>query len=231
MRKLMRLELSKFGIWNYVGWAMFANVVIFGLICGMCLDSQARLELSLTSYDSVFSIIATLARGTYIVFAAVMLARFVIDEFRNRTITVLFSYPVHRQVLMSAKLLVVVSFTFIADAAGNLLMDAGFYVFNRIEHVVHEPFTAPIETRWLLAILMGALATSFLSLIPLYFGMRKQSVSTTIISSVVLAAIVSQSIGHITLFSVIAIPLILAVIGAAIGYLTIRNVEHLNLSN
>jgi len=76
---------------------------------------------------------------------------------------------------------------------------------------------------------MSALATSFLSLIPLYFGMRKHSGSATIVSSLIVVAICCQNADGFTLYNIIAVPIGLAILGAAIAYMSIRNIEHVDV--
>ncbi|HEY4392302.1 MAG TPA: ABC transporter permease [Paenibacillus sp.] len=225
--KLMKLEMRKFRIGSYVRAAIIANIVILGFICLMSLNAEFK-DLFM-NYNIVFSTIDTVVRGTYIVFASVLISRLVIDEFRNKSITVLFMYPINRKKLIAAKLLVVVLFTLVADIVANLFIGIGFYVLNQFASVIPEPFTGAVAATALLKVIMSALATSFLSLIPLYFGMRKHSGASTIISSLIVVGIVCQNIDGFTLYSIIAIPIGMALIGAAIAYMSIRNIEHVDV--
>jgi len=225
----MKLEMRKFRIGSYVRVAMIANVVILGLICLFSLSDEVAEGMPFTSYDMAFTVIDTLVRGTYIVFASVLISRLVIDEFRNKSITVLFMYPINRKKLIAAKLLVIVLFTLVADIAANLFVGVGFYILNLFASVVSDPFTWSIAAKSLLTVVMSALATSFLSLIPLYFGMRKHSGAATIVSSLIVVAIVCQNINDFTLYSIIAVPIGLALLGAAVAYMSIRNIEHVDV--
>ncbi len=225
----MKLEMYKFRIGSYIRAAMIANIVMLGLICLISLDSEIKNEMPFTGYDMAFSVIDTFVRGTYIVFASVLISRLVIDEFRNKSITVLFMYPINRKKLIAAKLLVVVLFTFVADIVANLFVGVGFYVLNLFASVVLEPFTWVIAAKALLTVAMSALATSFVSLIPLYFGMRKHSGAATIVSSIIVVVLVCQNIDGFTLYSVIAVPIGLALLGAAVAYMSIRNIEHVDV--
>lgn len=227
--KLMKLEMRKFRIGSYIRAAMIANVVILSLICFISLDSKITEKMPFTSYDMAFSVIDTLIRGTYIVFASVLISRLVINEFRNKSITVLFMYPINRKKLIAAKLLVVVLFTLVADIAANLFVGVGFYVFNLFASVVPEPLSWSVATKSLLAVVMSALATSFLSLIPLNFGMRKHSGAATIVSSLIVVMLVCQNVNGFTLYSILAVPIGLALLGAAVAYMSIRNIEHVDV--
>ncbi|WMT40876.1 ABC transporter permease [Paenibacillus sp. D2_2] len=227
MLKLMKLEMRKFRIGTYVRAALIANVVILGFVCMMSLIADFK-DL-FPSYDTAYSTIDTFARATYIVFASVLISRLIIDEFRNKSITVLFMYPINRKKLIAAKLLVIVLFTLVADIVTNLFVGIGFYVLNLFASVIPDQFTWSIAGKLLLKVIMSALATSFLSLIPLYFGMRKHSGAATIVSSLIVVGIVCQNTGSFTLYSIIAIPIGLALLGAAIAYMSIRNIEHVDV--
>jgi len=229
--KLMKLEMRKFNIGAYVLAALIANVVMLGIICLISLNTEFK-EVSLfTDYDAAFLIIDTFVRFTYIVFASVLISRLVIDEYRNKSITVLFMYPINRKKLIAAKLLIVVLFTLVAYIVANLFVGIGFYIVNLFASIIPEPLTWSITAKLLLKVMMSALATSFLSLIPLYFGMRKHSVAATIVSSLIVVAIVCQNIDGFTLYSIIAVPIGLALLGAAIAYMSIRNIEHVDVLN
>ncbi|WDL99520.1 ABC transporter permease [Alicyclobacillus sp. ALC3] len=221
--------MRKFDIRPYTRAAVIGTILIFILVSGLSINVQMRQSVPLLGYDSVFSVIETLVRAMYVVLAAVIISRLVIDEFRNKTITVMFTYPINRQMVMVAKLSVVIVFTLIGNIASCLLVAAAFATLNHVEGVIPGLLTWSVAERFFIVVLTNALATSFLSLIPLYFGMRKHSVATTITSSVLVAALVCQNIGGVTLYSIIAVPISLAILGAVIGYLSIRNIEHVDV--
>ncbi|QQE81078.1 ABC transporter permease [Alicyclobacillus sp. SO9] len=223
--------MRKFGLKPYVRSAVIGTILIFILVSCLTMNAQMRASLPLSSYPMTFSIIDTLVRGMYIVFAAVILSRLIIGEFQNKTMALMFTYPINRKKMMAAKLLFVLLFTFIANIISCLLIGAGFAVLNHMEGVIPGLLTWPVTERFLLVVFMNALATSFLSLIPLYFGMRKHSVATTITSSVIVAALVCQNIDGKTLYSIIAVPIALALLGAVIAYMSIRNIENVGLVN
>lgn len=229
MLELMRLEMRKIRIGPYIRAALIANVMILALICLISFFVEVKEKMPLTDYGMTFSIIDTLMRATYIVFAAVLLSRIIIDEFRSKSIALLFMYPINRKKLLAAKLLIVVLFTLCAVIAGNLFVGIGFYVLNLFTPIVPEPLTVSIAANSLLTMVMSALATSFLSLIPLFFGMRNHSVSATVVSSLIVVMLVCQSIDGFSLYSIVAVPIGLALLGVTVAYMSIRNVEHVDI--
>ncbi|WP_339279078.1 hypothetical protein NYE40_23810 [Paenibacillus sp. FSL W8-1187] len=104
----------------------------------------------------------------------------------------------------------------------SLLMPA----VNLSSEFMEATLTIGAVGRQATALLMNAVAASFMDMIPLYFGMRKYSTTTTVASSILIVFIVcSGSPGGFSLNSIIAIPIALFWIGAIIAYASFRNIE------
>jgi hypothetical protein len=228
--KLIRLEMRKFQIGKYVRGAFIAGFVIFALLCFLAYAEESEGGVAFPTYSDAFYIIDTMVRGTFIVFAATLIARIVIGEYKNKTITLLFMYPVNRRKLIVAKLMIVVLFTIAAIVYTDLMVSCAFYLFDHYANVVPEELTGSIVSKTAVSMGMNALAAGFMGLIPLFFGMRKLSVSTTIVSSLGVVLLVCSGSNEMSLNSIIAIPITLAVIGFVIAYLAIRKVEHVDVA-
>ncbi|RUS48930.1 ABC transporter permease [Cohnella sp. AR92] len=223
MLKLIQLELRKYRITGYAIGAFIAMACIFGLICGISFDPSSAEDLP--DYETLFSTIDLLARGTFIVFAAVLLSRFIIEEYRTKSITVLFTYPINRKKLMIAKLFIVFSFTFISIVLTDLVVSILMLVVNLNHEFISAALTKDVVVRQALSFLMNAVAASFMSLIPLYFGMRKYSTAATVVASILIIFIVCSNTNGFSLNSIVAIPITLSWIGAIVAYLSFRNIE------
>ncbi|MDG0873786.1 ABC transporter permease [Paenibacillus thiaminolyticus] len=217
--------MRKFRIGPYIRAALIANVMILALLCLISFFGEVKEKMPLTDYGMAFAIIDTLTRATYIVFAAVLLSRIVIDEFRTKSIALLFMYPINRKAPCSQAAYRGAVHA-VCGYCGNVFVGTGFYVLTLVTPIVPEPLTVSVAAHSLLTMVMSALATSFLSLIPLYFGMRKQSVSATILSSLIVVMLVCQSIDGFSLYSIVAVPIGLALLGIAAAYMSIRHIEH-----
>ena len=228
MLKLMKLELRKVRIAPYIRAAFIANLVIIGFLCAIFFSGEAQ-NGEFSTFKDATTLIDMLVRGTYVVFAAVLISRFIIDEFRNKTIAILFMYPISRKKLMVAKLTIIVIFTFIMCIVSNLFVGAGLMVIDSFVDIVPGKLTVNIVLESLASIATSAFAMSFLSLIPLYFGLRKYSSVTTIVSSLILLILVSQSSGDFSMYSFIAVPIGLALIGASVAYFSIRNIDQVDI--
>ena len=226
MLKLIKLEMKKFKMGGYVRSSLITNVIILGVICLISYVENLEGAVVFEDYAMALQLIETIIRATYIIFAAVLISRLVINEYKNKSITVLFMYPINRKSLIIAKLLIVVIFTFVNIVAANIFVGGGFYLVDQFAQVVPDQLTLSGLGKHSASVVMNALATSCMSLIPLYFGMRKFSGSTTIISSIFIVLIVCQNMNGFTLNSIVFVPITLAVIGAIIAYLAIRNIEN-----
>jgi len=226
---LIKLELKKFKIQGSIRGAMIANLVILGFIAIINFGERAEGKIAFNNYVFAFSIIDSLVKSTFIIFASALIAKYVIEEYKSKTIMVLFMYPINRKKLIISKLLVITIFTFVSIVISEIFIGGVLCLINNIYELIPDKLTITLVINNLKNICINALAASGMSLIPLYFGMRKKSVPATIISSILIVSIVCGNNGGFSLSSIIAIPLSLAVIGVGIAYLSIRNIENVDL--
>jgi len=111
---LMRLEMKKYHIGSYIKRAIFANFVILAVIFMLIFITKIEGDQDFRTYQRAFSIIDSGVRAVFIIFASVLIAKFIIGEFKYKTITVAFMYPINRKKLIASKLAIVVLFTFSA---------------------------------------------------------------------------------------------------------------------
>jgi ABC-type transport system involved in multi-copper enzyme maturation permease subunit len=227
--KLMKLEIKKVKMGGYIRGALIANLVIIALLALLIFASRSEGDVEFTSFTFTFSIVDTMVKATFIVFASVLIARFIIEEYKSNTITVLFMYPINRKKLIVAKLLIIVLFTFISMVISNIFIDFILCVINNFYNFIPDKLNSSLVLTNLVNICTNALACTGMGLIPLYFGMRKKSASTTIVSSILIVTIVCSNNGGHSLSNIIAIPISLSIIGVFIAYLSIRNIEHIDV--
>jgi len=227
VNKLIRLELKKFRFATYIRTAMYVTIGIFlFILLGIYGDTQ---DIAFHDISEVFGIIDTFVKVSFIITASVLLSRMVIDEFKSKSITVMFMYPIPRKKLITAKLIIVVLYTFIAIILANIVLISGFLLYNSYAHTVPGTATISMVTHQVSTSVINSLAASCLSLIPLWFGMRKYSAAATITSSILIAGFLGSSTGGFTLWSIIAVPFAFAALGIVIGYLTIRKIDTIDL--
>ncbi|MEI4829523.1 ABC transporter permease [Bacillus sp. FJAT-53711] len=220
MLNLIRLELVKFTLWPVIKGAFIALLVMLGFVT----------VLEFTSYDDAFQFIDILVKATFMIFGASLISKFIIQEFQEKTITVMFMYPINRKKMMIAKLFIIMTFTFLSIVISEIVIFSFFYILNVYDSVITEPLTMTMILQNASKLLMNAIAATGISLIPLYFGMKKYSERTTIVSAVIIMSLLTSGLkGHFSLYDIILIPIILACAGVLIAYVVVRKIEQVDL--
>lgn len=204
---------------------MIANIVILILLCMTHFADKGEGTITFENYEIVFLVMNHITQATFIVFASVLVAKLIIEEYKNKTIMLMFMYPIQRKKIMIAKLLIVGGFTFVTIFLSNIIIGSAFYFIDSFLHMVPARLTNELILTNIVKTGVDALESVGIGLLPLYFGMRKKSVPATIISAVVIVFFLSSSVDNFSLSSIVAIPISLAIIGVFAAYLSIRNVE------
>jgi len=224
--KLMKLEIAKMGLGWYVKAAIIANVVIVTLMFMIGYFEGVEVKNEIANIGELYIIAGAMVRSTFIVMAAVLISKLIIDEYKKKTILVMFMYPVSRKKLFASKLAIVAILTFVAIVISHIFTLSMLIGINHFFHIIEE-VSVPLDyAAQLVSIVSFAFAAAGASLVPLYFGMRKYSVPATILSSLLIVMLTSSSNPVFSLATIIYIPLALAVIGVAVAWSTVRHIEN-----
>ncbi|MFP4978789.1 ABC transporter permease [Paenibacillus sp. CN-4] len=224
MLKLMALEFRKNRIMGMLKGVIIANLAILAFMVLLVFIDQTESQ-EFKTYKDIFDTLLIFVRATFIVFASVVLSRLVIGEYRSNTITQLFMYPIPRKKIMAAKLLIVGLFAFFSVIVTNLVVGVILVAINKATgHFPGLPDQALLLDQ-LIKIGLAAILTACMSLIPLYFGLRKKSIQATIVTSIIVTAIVSGDFGSVRMGDFIIVTAVMAVIGLLVGAASLRNIE------
>jgi ABC-type transport system involved in multi-copper enzyme maturation permease subunit len=220
----MKLELKKFRIVSNIRGAVIACLAILGfiLLAGTAPDKG---NAFFQDYSYIMDMIETLVRDVFIIFASVLIAEFVIGEYKSKTVTVLFTYPISRKRIIAAKLIIIGVFTLVCIILSNTFINLVFYAANNAWGLIPARPTARILYTQAVKTFVNALAATGISFIPLLFGMIKKSTSATIVSAVIVVAIAGSNSNGFSMFSIIIIPISLAAVGLGGAWLSIRNIN------
>jgi len=225
MLHLMKLELKKFKLGWYVRGAIIANIAILALMIFTSIVAQVEGDPEIRDPQMMLLTASTLVRATFIIFGSVLIARLIISEYKNKTILLMFSYPINRRKMMSSKLAIIAIVTFITVILSNILVVGVFFGIDSYFSILPNSFTIDQLKQEGINLVPLAIATAGISLIPLYFGMRKRSVPTTIVSSLIVVSIAINNTPMFSTATFLPLQLALAVIGVAIAYYGIKNIE------
>ena len=230
MFKLIKLEIKKFRI-DFLKGPIIANLIILTLLVTAVFLSKATKEVSFTDYNSMFLGISTYVRPVFIIYSAVLISKLVIGEYKNKTINIMFTYPIKRKKIMISKFIIVVVFCFTTMLFSTIFLDLSMYGINRFGHFFNDTLTMKLIISNLINIVVYSIAFAFISLIPIYVGLKRKSGSAAIVTAIILSSALSSGSNGYSLSSIIIIPAILAIVGAVIAYVSIKDIEKVDVVN
>ncbi|MEK5303531.1 MULTISPECIES: ABC transporter permease [Bacillus] len=225
MLRLMKLEMKKFKLGWYVRGVIIANIAILALLTSMSIVSQIEGDPEIRDPQMILLAVSTLVRATFIIFGSVLIARLIISEYKNKTILLMFSYPINRKKMMASKLAITATLTFITVILSNILVVGIFFGIDSYFSILPNSFTVDQLIQEGINLIPLAIATAGISLIPLYFGMRKRSVPATIVSSIIVVLIAMNNPSIFPIATFLPLQFTFAAIGVAIAYYGIKNIE------
>ncbi|MBT2580010.1 ABC transporter permease [Bacillus sp. ISL-8] len=225
MLRLMKLELKKFKLGWYVKGAVIANIAILALMISTSIVAPVEADPEIRDPQIILLMASALVRATFVVFGGVLIAKLIIDEYKNKTILLMFSYPINRKKMMVSKLAITAIVTFITVILSNILVVGVFFGIDSYFSILPNSFIVDQLTQEGINLVPLAIATAGMSLIPLYFGMRKRSVPTTIVSSLIVVSIALNNQPIFPIATFLPLQFTFAVIGMAIAYYGIKNIE------
>lgn len=230
MFKLIKLEWKKNKISKYI-----RNAIILSTILGLFLFAQCFLGIAkdpdtgapdaAPGTNNISSQVEMLTSASFLVFTGVMLASFIIGAYKNKTINLMFSYPIKRQKILLSKMLAVWIFTFLALVITKVLIYGVLYVtsgFLKSDFPVDYNIADPL---FYLQIVLKSFVTISIGFIALFIGKLMKSSKVTVISSFLLFVLLNGTIGDFTLANNAIFPLILTAVSALCAILFIVGVE------
>ncbi|HDX9612121.1 TPA: ABC transporter permease [Bacillus toyonensis] len=234
MFKLMKLEWKKHKLSSYFKGVAICIIAIFVVVNLMALGVKDEVDGLFSDFTQQMVLINTFIRITFIIFSSVILSRLVIDEYKNKTMQLLFMYPLQRKMLMRAKLTIVFCFCFVSTIIATFIISLLVYFVSPMMGLIETPVTIGEIIAIVPATFISAFMISGISLIPLFFGMRKKSTPTTITSAVIIGMLISSNFGsgngQVSMFNFIAIPIVLCLLGIFISYLSYRKIDKVDVA-
>ncbi|WP_342439149.1 ABC transporter permease [Paenibacillus sp. FSL L8-0436] len=229
--KLIQLEIRKNKLAGMLKGVAIANLAIFVFMLLLTyVDSEGSGSGEFNTYAEMFSGLYVLVKATFVVFASVVLSKLVIDEYKNNTITLLFMYPISRKKLLGAKIIIVFLFTLISIFVTDVLISALLIGLNSFTHAIPGQLDLAVIPGEMIRIGADAAYAAGIGLIPLYIGMRKKSVPATIVTAVLLVSVSASDFGNFQPGNLVGFSIFLSLLGVAIAYLSIRNIEQKDIA-
>ena len=135
---------------------------------------------------SLFSALFT--KAAFLIFEAYLLSIIFIDEFKQRTIFQLFSYPISKIKLLWGKVISVILISFIAHFTAHLVIQ----LLIKLVAVLTESNYIPVVNQ-LINLVGISFGTVLIGVLPFVIGMIKYSTPITMLSGLGLAALLSNA--------------------------------------
>ena len=231
MGKLIKLEWEKYEIGKYIRNAVILIVllVIFNYamtFLGIANDPDTGVPDMAFSNMGVSTNVELLTDITFLIFAAAMHATFIIGAYKNKTMNLMFLYPLNRKKIMAAKMLAVCIFCF----AGIVIAKLACYGVSNLGFMMGQKASFPMDYNMLsvsfyIQLLIRSAATISISLLALLIGMIAKSSKVTVISSFLLIILMQGNVGGATLKDNLAVPIVLMAISVLAAILIVQTVE------
>lgn len=235
MLELIRLEWKKNNVGKYI-----RNVVIMSaLIClfmfalcylGIANDPDTGVPDAAPGNSAISSSIELFTSMAFLVFTSVMLSTYIVSAYKNKTMNLMFAYPIKRQKILVSQMLAVWIFNFVALVLtklliyGCILLGAQFMVssFSLDYNMASMGFY--------IQLLLKSVVIVTMSFIALFIGMAMKSSKATIVSSFLLIFLTQANVGDFSLADNAILPVVLMVLSLIFAFLSIYNVETKDLN-
>lgn len=233
MLKLVRLEWKKNHIGNYIKgviiMAALLGLFIFALaFLGIANDPDGTLDAA-PGTEVISAPIELFTSMAFLIYTSVMLASFIVSAYKNKTMNLMFSYPIKRQKILASQMIAVWAFNFAALILTKLaIYMCVFFGAKFMQPSFAVDFSIGSLSFYIQLILKSAVIVS-MSFIALFVGMAFKSSKATIVTSFLLIFLTQANIGDFTMAGSAVFPVILTIISFGFAVLSIVNVESKDL--
>ena len=230
MLKLINLEWKK----NNIGRYMRNAVILAAVLClfmfalaylGIANDPDTGIPDAAPGNNTMSAPIELFTNMSFSIFTGVMLASFIVSAYKNKTMNLMFSYPIKRQKILVSQMLAVWIINFVALVFTKLLLYGCILAGS---HFMVSSF--PLEFNmaslgFYIQLLIKSVVIVTMSFIALFIGMAMKSSKATIISSFLLILLTQGSIGDLTMANNAVFQVILTLISLVFAFLSISGAE------
>lgn len=229
MLKLIKLEWKKNNIKKYISYALILAAVLslflFSLaFLGIAEDPDGTLDAA-EGMNIISASIELFTSISFLIFTSVMLSSFIVSAYKNKTMNLMFSYPIKRQKILVSQMIAVWIFNFIALFITKLFIYTLIYIGSKsMKSSFIIDFNMGNLSFYLQLFIKSFIIVS-MSFIALFIGIKMKSSKATIITSFILIFLTQASIGDFSLANNFIFPIILTIISFAFAVLSIYHVE------
>lgn len=229
MLKLIKLEWKKNNIVKYIRnafvLAFFLCLFVFALaFLGIANDPDGTLDAA-EGMNTISSPIELFTSMSFLIFTSVMLASFIVSAYKNKTMNLMFSYPIRRQKILASQMIAVWIFNFIALVVTKLMIYSCVAIGAKS---MPSSFVIDFDmgsSSFYVQLLAKSVVIVSMSFIALFVGMAMKSSKAAIITSFLLIFLTQANVGDFSLAENTVFPIALTVVSFVFAELSICHVE------
>lgn len=230
MLKLIRLEWKKNNIGKYIRNA----VILTALLClftfalaflGIADDPDGTLDAA-PGMDTISSPIELFTGMAFLIFTCVMLASFIVSAYKNKTMNLMFTYPVKRQKILASQMAAVWIFNFVALVLSKFVIYLCIFIGSKY---MRSSFVIDFDIGSLsfyIQLFLKSFVIVSMSFIALFVGMALKSSKAAILTSFLLIFLTQANVGDFTMADNAVFPFVLTAVSFGFAVLSIHNVEN-----
>ena len=209
--------------------AALLGLFVFALaFLGIANDPDGTLDAA-PGTDVISAPIELFTSMAFLIYTSVMLATFIVSAYKNKTMNLMFSYPIKRQKILASQMIAVWTFNFAALILTKLaIYMCVFFGAKFMQSSFVVDFSIGSLSFYIQLILKSGVIGS-MSFIALFVGMALKSSKATIVTSFLLIFLTQANIGDFTMAGNAVFPIILTAISLLFAALSIINVESKDL--
>jgi len=225
MVNLIRLEMAKNNAAKYSLYAVIAILCLTALSMAFVFLLGADDPESAAGMLGVSLFVETMTSIVFLIITAVMHSAFTVNAYKNRTMDLMFSYPIDRRKILASKILAVLVFNFVWLIIAQVIIYGSIYIAsNYLQPSIQIDFDISNITFYF-SVVLKSVSTICVSLIALFVGMISKSPTATIVAAFFLVTLLKGNIGGYSLAGSVIFPVFLTLISIIFTFLTINGVE------
>lgn len=230
MLKLIKLEYIKNNIFKYIRNAIVMSVIImlflFSFVyLGIANDADTGVPDAVTGATGVTVNVELITGISYMIFATVMHSSFIISAYKNRTMNLMFLYPINRKLIVISQMISVFIFNIFGLIVTKLLVYIMILFGSKFLTPDFEIDFNLLSMNFYVILFLKSIMTISVSLIALFIGLFFKSSKAAIVSSFLLIILMQGNIGGATFANNVFLPIILTIFSGVFAYLSIKNIE------
>ncbi|MEG0693781.1 MAG: ABC transporter permease [Oscillospiraceae bacterium] len=192
MYKLIRLELKRNKLKPYYTALVIISIVMTGFLYLIATIAKVEKVELFSEYGNILKMHTVITFIVFSVFSVVLFSKFVIEDYSRQRALLLFSYPVSRTKIFAAKLILVSGFITAGFLVSTLIPNILFFITESFAPILGGNIRASIVLAQLMNVISFILAILSIGFISLRIGFINKSVSGTIVTAILLAAVLGN---------------------------------------